>query len=177
MSEAEPEGPLSLGEALATWCPHWLVTFVADAEKRFSVESLAQVRRPVLSKVRFSFSSTNWFRPTSRDEHSVRYEGIWQQLLADFRRRLEREEIMLIGVQTKPTEQEVRSRIPGLWATDLELTSSKALSPVSIVGTLRCKLGEVVCRRLQHQMGCRRRFLRGRSPKAMSASSPTKRYC
>jgi hypothetical protein len=116
---------LPLREALIRWCHPLLVQRIQLVEEIVTAADSERWERP-----RLSSSSGNprlWslerYAGVRMHRGELKPAGVlfeaWKELEADFRRRVERGEINLIGVSTWPLRETERRPISNLWAADL----------------------------------------------------------
>lgn len=113
----EDSDNFSLRSALLTWCFEERVEDVQVVEVYFTSQELAVLGWPNLG------GASNRGEPEpmesgSREAAIAALERAWTGLLLDFRRRVERGQVHLYGVQTKPDRQLEAAAIPGQWAAD-----------------------------------------------------------
>ena len=115
MPDAEPPPQLPMREALIRWCDPQLIERIKRIETDVHRD---ESRRRKL--VRLSDHPGPAVEP---NHDGLRVAGqalreIWGELLRDFRQRIERGEIFLLGVSTWPLPETERRPIPSLWAAD-----------------------------------------------------------
>ncbi|WP_431266966.1 hypothetical protein [Dankookia sp. P2] len=103
--------------ALLTWCFEERIEDIYNIEIYFMSQELATFGYPNLG------GASNRSAPAPMAEHSLEslrtsLDHAWQGILLDFRKRLQRQEMHLVGVQTAPERQLQESPIPGQWAAD-----------------------------------------------------------
>lgn len=118
MAETTSEGPATLLHALKAWCDPNALMLARETQQPFSAIALEAAGRPDLGRARQVDSTFGGYRPESQQDAVQRNERAWRALLADWRRRVEAEEIVLTGIQTMPVTQRFRSEIFGPWATE-----------------------------------------------------------
>ena len=117
MNTAPQTTNLSLREALIEWCDKKRLGNVIRAERYFSESDLCSNGRVHIAGARNLFRTEYMLG----DERQLAYEELddaWNFLVLDFRKRIEKGEIHLSGVQTRPDRRETRGVIQGVWATD-----------------------------------------------------------
>ncbi len=113
----EDSDNLSLRNALLAWCFEERVEDVQAAEIYFTSQELAVLGWPNLGGAS-NRGEPELMEPGSREAWTAALERAWAGLLLDFRRRVERGQVHLYGVRTKPDRQLEAAAIPGQWAAD-----------------------------------------------------------
>lgn len=106
---------LSLRNALLRWCFGERVEDVRAVEGYFRSQDLAKLGWPNLG------GASNRGEPNAvedGDEARAELSSAWRGLLLDFQQRVERGQIHLRGVQTKPERRLDDSLLPGQWAAE-----------------------------------------------------------
>jgi hypothetical protein len=114
---AEEQAPrsLPLWNALVRWCSPVILCDIRRNERCFRADELRDFGHPTLGAAgdgRETLSRDAYPRVRERLEH------LWEDLTRDLKRRIERGEVYLLGVQMRPELRDTHEVIPSTWAAD-----------------------------------------------------------
>jgi hypothetical protein len=114
-TEESPPRCLPLWDALVRWCSPVILCDIRRNERCFSAVDLREFEHPTLG------AAGDGMEKLSRHAYPhvrERLEFLWEDLTRDFKRRIERGEVYLQGVQMRPELRDTHETIPSTWAGD-----------------------------------------------------------
>lgn len=139
---AEPR-LLPLAEAVSLWCDPWIVVQIRQQERFFPTHRIHGRGYPEISLPAGAKVSTSSYLLEDRGVELRRsLDGYWRDLARDLKSRIERGEVHLTGVQTRPERRTERESIPSLWAADFHfgfLEGAVTVTPFRYIAVL-CSL-------------------------------------
>ncbi len=120
MSQGAVVKLLPLDEALTEWSDGQLLANVVRAERPFSPESLKARGRLHLGGARAEHTPGRYVAADHMRTESALLDTAWRELVGEFSRKIDREQLFLYGVPGAAQGEAERELIPNAFAADLE---------------------------------------------------------
>jgi hypothetical protein len=115
---------LSFADALLTWSDPLLIRAIAQAEAEVTPGELRRRGRPVLERLTTELRPPQSFRPIVLSPAVRRVDDAWDDLFAAWRLKIERELVVLTGVDDLPAGEPKRAELPSARAAEFIFDAS-----------------------------------------------------